>query len=64
MVNTCCAHNCTSRDVKETREEAIMFYSILVREPKHSLWLNAIMRKDFNPKSHMAICSQHFVGGK
>ena len=64
MVNSCCAHNCTTRDVKETREAVIKFYRIPVKEPKRTLWLNAIARKDFNPKPHTVICSQHFVGGK
>ena len=64
MVNSCCAHNCTARDVKETREAGIKFYRIPAKEPKRTLWLNAIARKDFNPKSHTVICSQHFVGGK
>ena len=64
MVNSCCAHNCTTRDVKEIREAGIKFYRIPVKEPKRTLWLNAIARKDFNPKPHTVICSQHFVGGK
>ena len=52
MVNSCCAHNCTARDVKETREAGIKVYRIPVKEPKRTLWLNAIARKDFNPKAH------------
>ena len=64
MVNSCCAHNCTARDVKETRKAGIKFYRIPVKEPKRTLWLNAIARKDFNPKPHTVICSQHFVGGE
>ena len=64
MVNSCCAHNCTARDVKETRAAGIKFYRIPVTEPKRTLWLNAIGRKDFQPKSHTVICSQHFVGGE
>ena len=63
-MNSCCAHNCTARDVKETREAGISFYRIPVKEPKRTLWLNAIGRKDFNPKPHTVICSQHFVGGE
>ena len=64
MVNSCCAHNCTTRDGKETREAGITFYRIPVKESKRMLWLNAIGRKDFNPKPHTVICSQHFVGGE
>ena len=60
MVNSCCAHNCTARDTKETREAGITF----AKEPKRTLWFNAIGRKDFNPKPHTVICSQHFVGGE
>ena len=64
MVNSCCAHNCTARDGKEIREAGITFYRIPVKESKRMLWLNAIGRKDFNPKPHTVICSQHFVGGE
>ena len=64
MVNSCCAHNCTARDTKETREAGITFYRIPAKEPKRTLWLNAIGRKNFNPKPHTVICSQHFVGGE
>ena len=64
MVHSCCAFNCTARDTKETREAGIKFYRIPIKEPKRSLWLNAINRKDFYPKSNTVICSQHFVGGE
>ena len=47
-----CAHNCTARD---TREAGITFYRIPAKE---TLWLNAIGRKNFNPKPHTVICSQ------
>ncbi|XP_019859329.1 PREDICTED: uncharacterized protein LOC100640513 [Amphimedon queenslandica] len=63
MVNSCCAFNCTTRDCKETRDAGIKFYRIPLKEPKRSLWLNAIKRKNFEPKQHTVICSQHFVGG-
>ena len=64
MVNSCCAHSCTARDIKETRAAGMKFYRIPITEPKRTLWLNAIGRKDFQPKSHTVICSQHFVGGE
>ena len=64
MVNSCCAYSCTARDSKESREAGIKFYRIPAREPKKTLWLNAINRKNFYPKSHTVICSQHFVGGE
>ena len=46
------------------REAGITFYRIPAKEPKRTLWLNAIGRKNFNPKPHTVICSQHFVGGE
>ncbi len=53
MVNSCCAFGCTSRDTKENREAGIKFYKIPRTEPKRTLWLNAIKRKDFDDlKSH------------
>ena len=64
MVNSCYPHNCTARNVKETREVGITFYRTPVKEPKRSPWLNAIKREDFNPKLHTVMCSQHFAGGK
>ena len=63
MVNSCCAFNYTARDCKETRDAGIKFYRIPLKEPKRTLWLNAIKRKGFQPKQHTVICSQHFVGG-
>ncbi len=64
MVNSCCAFGCTARDTKESREQNVKFYRIPVKEPKRSLWINAIHRKDLIAKSHTVICSQHFVGGE
>ena len=64
MVNSCCAFNCTAKDTKENRDAGIKFYRIPLKEPKCMLWLNAIKRKNFNPKAHSVICSQHFIGGK
>ena len=63
MVRSCCAYNCTARDVKETREAGIKFYRIPQDEAKRRLWLNAINRRDFHPTPDTVICSQHFVGG-
>ena len=63
MVNSCCAFGCTARDIKENRDVGIKFYRIPVKEPKRTLWLNAIRRHNFQPKQHTVICSQHFVGG-
>ena len=63
MVNSCCAFGCTARDIKENRDAGIKFYRIPVKEPKRTLWLNAIRRHNFQPKQHTVICSQHFVGG-
>ena len=51
MVNSCCAHNCTTRDTKETREAGITFYRIPAKEPKRTLWLNAIGRKKLQPEA-------------
>ena len=59
MVRSCCAYNCTARDV--TREAGIKFYRIPQNEAKRRLWLNAINRKDFHPTPDTGICSQHFV---
>ena len=33
-----------------------------MKEHKRSIWMSAIKRKDFNPKSYTVICSQHFGG--
>ena len=63
MVRSCCAYNCTTRDVKETREAGITFYRIPQNKAKWELWLNAIKRKDFCPSASTVLCSQHFVGG-
>ena len=41
----------------------IKFYRIPHKEPNRTLWLNAINRKNFQPRAHTVICSQHFVGG-
>ena len=42
MVCSCCAHNCTARDVKETREAGVTFYIIPQNKAKRELWLNAV----------------------
>ena len=64
MVRSCCAINCTTKDVRETRDKEVKFYRIPQVEAKRTLWLNAIKRKDFKPGPEAVICSQHFFGGK
>ena len=64
MVNSCCAFNCSIRDTKVSREAGFKFYRILRKEPKRTLWLNAINRKNFQPRAQTVICSQYFVGGE
>jgi len=64
MVRSCCAHNCTARDVKRVREAGVQFYRFPQNEAKRTLWVNAVNRKDFHPNASTVICSQHFVGGK
>ena len=39
MVNSSFAHNCTLRDVKETRVAGMTFYRFPEKEPKRTLWL-------------------------
>ena len=63
MVRSCSAFGCNNRDTKESRGRGLKFYCILVNVEKRRLWLSAINRKDFNPPSDAAICSDHFVGG-
>ena len=64
MVTSCCAFNCSTRDTKVSREAGIKFYRIPRKEPKRTLWLNAINKKNFQPRAHTVICSQLFVGGE
>ena len=64
VVRSCCAHNCTARDVKSTREAGVQFYRFPQNEAKRTLWVNAVNRKSFRPNASTVICSQHFVGGK
>ena len=64
MVNSCCALNCSIRDTKVSTEVGIKFYLIPHKEPNRTLCLNAINRKNFQPRAHTVICSQHFVGGE
>ena len=63
MVRSCCAIDCTTREVKETKEAGVQFYRIPQGPEKRMLWINAIRRKDWTPSSYSVICSKHFIGG-
>ena len=61
MVRSCCAYNCTARDVKETREAGVKFYRIPQNEAKRKRWLNAVNRKDFHSTQQVMSATDNHV---
>ena len=61
MPVSCSVIDCTNRFQKGS---GIMFYRIPEREPKRTLWKNAIRRKNWEPSVHSRVCSRHFLSGE
>ena len=61
MPRSCAVYGYKNKDTKQTRNEGIKFYRILIKKEKRRRWLSAINRKDFDPPPDACICSAHFV---
>jgi len=64
MPRSCSAYECNNADTTEARESGLRFYRIPVEPERRRVWLNALRRKDFDPKPDACICSKHFISGK
>ena len=61
MVKSCCAVGCSNR---YSKSRGISFYRFPTDEAKHSKWIAAVRRDNWEPSEHSWLCSAHFVSGK
>ena len=62
MPSSCCAVNCTNRQVPGTDKK---FFRIpKLDQVKRNKWINAIRRANWVPNDGTRICSDHFILGK
>ena len=59
MVNSCAAYGCYNRFKKDSN---IRFHRFPINNPELcKKWKIAVKRKNFEPKKHTTICSEHFL---
>ena len=61
MPVSCCAVNRTNRFATDS---GIDFYTIPAKEVRREVWLRAISRTSWEPKSSDRLCGDYFVNGR
>ena len=64
MPTSCAVYGCVMRFDKRATALGIKLYRIPTNYHKRRLWIHAVNRKEWVPKSTERICGRHFVSGK
>ena len=61
MRSSCCAVGCTACYSKKKMEFCLYWFS--ANSEQKLLWVQAVKRKNWQPKEHSRLCSKHFISG-